>query len=68
MNQHRIACYSVVFGSMVLMLGICFAYFLARAEVPPFLVMFLTVVGTGFLTAGLLFDHQTNHPSALPKD
>lgn len=61
MNQSRIASYSVVFGAMVLSLGLCFAYFLARAEIPPFIVMFLTVIGTGFMTAGLLFDHRVNH-------
>lgn len=57
MESVRFANISVLVGAVMLAFVVSFGFFVRLGLVPPFLLVLLTMLGAGLLTAGLLFNH-----------
>ena len=61
-HPNKYADISVIVGVMLLSFIFSFEYFISMARVvPPFLMILTSMVGSGLLTAGILFIYHNGH-------
>jgi hypothetical protein len=57
----RAANISVLVGAVILGFVISFGFFVRLGVVPPVLLVLISMVGVGLVTAGLLYTHDNGH-------
>lgn len=59
---NRVADISVIVGVMLLAFIFSFEYFISMARVfPPFILILTSMIGSGLLAAGVLFNYHNGH-------
>lgn len=57
----RAANISVLVGAVILGFVVSFGFFIRLGVVPPVLLVLVSMVGVGLVTAGLLYSHDDGH-------
>ena len=66
MMSMRAANISVLVGAVLLSFVISFGFFIRMGVVPPALLVLITMIGVGLITAGRLYSHDSGHQMVLP--
>lgn len=61
----RTANISILIGAVLLGFVISFGFFIRLGVVPPVLLVLISMVGVGLVTAGLLYTHENGHHMSL---
>jgi len=61
----RAANISVLIGAVILGFVISFGFFVRLGVVPPVVLVLISMIGVGLVTAGLLYTHDNDHHMTL---